>query len=187
MGAAFHNFPRLETQRLLLREMRPDDAQDLWHFLSDQEVVRYYDRRPMQYLAEVKNMIERHRMRFELNEGVRWAITIKGMPGVVGTCGFFWEWSNKRGELSYVLSKEYWGHGLMPEAINAIIHYGFTSWSGLNRIEAYVVDRNIASRRVLQKLGFRQEGFFRERLFADNQFHNESLYALLRSDIVGNK
>jgi ribosomal-protein-alanine N-acetyltransferase len=72
----------------------------------------------------------------------------------------------------------------MPEALNAIIHYAFTSWSGLNRIEAYVVDRNIASRRVLQKLGFRQEGFFRERLFADNQFHNESLYALLRSDVV---
>ncbi len=184
MSATFHNFPRLETQRLSLREMRSDDAQDLWHFLSDQDVVRYYDRRPMHYLAEVKNMIERHRSRFELNEGVRWAITPKGQTGVIGTCGFFWEWSNKRGELSYVLAKEYWGHSLMPEALQAIIHYGFTNWPGLNRVEAYVVDRNIPSQRVLQKLGFRHEGFFRERLFADNQFHNESLYALLRSDVL---
>lgn len=175
-------FPTLETPRLLLREMRQEDATDLLRILSDVEIVRYYDTRPMREMIEVQAMIERHHLRFQRNEAVRWAILIKGFPQVVGSCGFFWEWGARRGETSYVLAKEYWGHGLMTEALTAIVNCAFHEWPTLNRLEAFVAEPNTASLRVLQKLGFQQEGFFRERMFADNHFYDERLYALLRKD-----
>ncbi|HEY7417421.1 MAG TPA: GNAT family N-acetyltransferase, partial [Ktedonobacteraceae bacterium] len=113
MHAPLHSFPVLETNRLLLREMVSADAPDLLRLLSDPEVVRYYDMRLTRTISEVYAMIARHQYRFEHDEGIRWAVTLKHQPRTpIGTCGLFWEWSRQRGELSYALAKPFWGQGL---------------------------------------------------------------------------
>jgi ribosomal-protein-alanine N-acetyltransferase len=182
-----HRFPKLETPRLILREMRQEDASDLLHFLSDIDVIRYYDVQPMRKLVEVQAMIERHRLRYQRNEGVRWAMTLKETSQVIGSCGFFWEWSARRGETSYVLAKEYWGRGLMTEALQAMVNCAFKDWPQLNRLEAFVAEPNTGSRKVLHKLGFQQEGLFKERLFIEGHFYDERLYSLLRKDFVAQR
>ncbi|MBV9231518.1 MAG: GNAT family N-acetyltransferase [Chloroflexi bacterium] len=181
-GTILSTFPVLETKRLMLRELKTSDARALFRFLSDKEVMRYYDRRVFSSLEEVQRNIERHRFRFERNEGIRWGITIKGRNEVVGNCGYFWDWHDFRGEISYVLARAYWNRGIMTEALTALIYHGFELWP-LHRIEANVSEKNIGSMRVLQKLGFREEGTRRERLFEDNEFHDQKMFALLRSDI----
>lgn len=185
MYSPLRSFPVLETSRMLLRNVTFTDAPDLLRLLSDVDVVRYYDMRFMRNLSEVQAMIERHRRRFERNEGIRWAITFKQQPKVViGLCGLLWEWQKQRGELSYALAKPYWGQGLMTEALSAVVPYVFDRWSRLDRLEAFVVDVNIGSQRVLQKLGFHREHFSRSRTFVDNEFHNEQMYVLPRKDVT---
>jgi ribosomal-protein-alanine N-acetyltransferase len=180
--SVFATFPVLETKRLILRELKMADARALFRFLSDKEVMRYYDRRVFASLEEVQRSIERHRFRLERNEGIRWGITIKGRNEVVGNCGYFWDWHDFRGEISYALARAYWNQGIMTEALTALIYHGFELWP-LHRIEANVSEKNLGSLRVLQKLGFREEGTRRERLFEGNEFHDQKMLALLRSDI----
>src|SRR5258707_6553307 len=173
-------FPVLETQRLVLRELRPEDAEILFRFYSDEEVMRYYDT-PMNRLEQVQRSIAAHRSRFENNEAIRWGITIKGTKDIVGNCGFYRDSYSQYALLSYVLARPYWGKGLMTEALRAIIAFGFDHYQ-LHRIEAHVVVSNQASLRVLQKLGFKKEGFLRERFYENNHFHPECVFALLNTD-----
>lgn len=174
-------FPQLETERLLLREMKPEDAEALYRVLSDEEVMRYYDSLPFTNIAESYQTIERHRQRFEQEEAIRWGITLKGENIVIGNCGFFWEMRNYLAELAYVLARAYWRQGIMTEALQALLQFGFAT-KNLHRIEAEVVVDNIASARTLQKLGFREEGILRERLFVNEHFYDMKIFALLRSE-----
>jgi len=178
-------FPLLETERLILRELRAGDVEAIFQFLSDEEVVRYYDQ-PMIHLQQAYNLIQRHRTRFENGEAIRWGITIKGENRVVGSCGFFRDITNFYAGISYVLDRPYWNKGFMTEALQAMIPFGFNSYH-LNRIEAHIAQPNQASQRVLEKLGFREEGILRQRLFENNRFHDEKVFSLLKSDDVGQK
>ena len=175
------SFPQLETKRLVLREMQPADAEALFHVLSDEEVMRYYDRRPFTKLEEASQAIERHRQRFNRNEAIRWGITLRGQNVVIGNCGFAWEMQNRCAELAYVLSRFYWRQGIMTEALQALLHFGFVT-KNMHRIEAIVDVNNIASIGTLQKLGFREEGIMRERVLVGENFHDEKLFSLLRNE-----
>ncbi len=169
-------FPVLETARLRLRELKPSDATSAVQFYTDPDVMRYYDAL-MHGIDEVQATISAHRRRWEHNEAVRWGIALKGDERVIGTCGIYRE-EFYVGRLSYVLARPYWGQGLMVEALAASIGYGFERY-GLHRLEAQVVVVNVASQRVLEKLGFRQEGLLRERYYVDGRYHDEQVYGLL--------
>ncbi|HTK11144.1 MAG TPA: GNAT family N-acetyltransferase [Ktedonobacteraceae bacterium] len=172
-------FPVLETRRLLLREMQLEDIRSLFAVLSDLEVVRFYDT-PFTQLEQVERAIERHHFRFLHGDGLRWGITLKDEQKVIGNCGYAWDKDNHFAVLSYVLGRPYWGQGIMTEALGAIIHYGFEQYQ-LHRIEADVALPNIGSMRVLQKLGFREEGLRKERFFAEGRYYDEKLFALLHT------
>ena len=168
----------LETKRLILRELQPEDAEAIFRILSDEQVVRYYDTL-MTQLEQAQSVIARHRKRFENNEGIRWGITLKGDMEVVGNCGFFIDSRNRCAILSYVLERPYWNRGIMTEALEAIIPFGFDHYR-LHRIEAHVALPNLASLRVLKKLGFQEEGLLGKRMY-ENRFHDEKVVALLKS------
>jgi [ribosomal protein S5]-alanine N-acetyltransferase len=174
-------FPVLETPRLVLRELRPDDAEDAFRFFSDEEAMRFYDT-PIQTIDAVRELIPRHRQRFETNQAIRWAITIKGEDRVIGTCGYRRDGTSPETSgnamMSYVLARPYWNQGYTTEALRAIIPYGFEHY-GLHRIEAYVVTANPGSIRVLEKLGCVEEGRKRESFWFDGRFYDEHLFGCL--------
>lgn len=171
-------FPQLETKRLVLREMQPDDAEALFRVLSDAEVMRYYDSQPFTTLEESFQTIARHRRRFEQQEAIRWGITLKGENIVIGNCGFAWEMQDRCAELGYVLSRSYWRQGIMTEALQAVLAFGFDT-KHVHRVEAEVMVNNIASIRTLQKLHFQEEGVMRERALVGDQFYDLKLFSLL--------
>jgi len=174
-------FPQLETKRLVLREMQPDDAEALFRVLSDEVVMRYYDRVPFAHIEESYHAIERHRHRFEQQEAIRWGITLKGENVVIGNCGFSWDIPNYVARLAYVLARAYWRQGIMTEALQALLRFGFDT-KNLNRIEAEVAVDNIASARTLEKLGFQEEGILRERLYVNERFYDEKIFSLIKKD-----
>jgi [ribosomal protein S5]-alanine N-acetyltransferase len=180
-SAQLHTFPVLETERLLLRELTLKDAEALFSILSDSDGVRFYDI-PFIHIEQARRAIERHRLRFRYNEALRWAITLKSENRLLGNCGYSWDKDNHFAVLSYVLARPYWNQGIMTEALNAIIPFGFKNCH-LHRIEADVSLPNIASQRVLQKLGFHEEGLRRGRFLVDGRYYDEKIFALLADDL----
>ena len=173
-----HTFPTLETERLLLRQLAVSDAPDYFLFMSDEENIRYYDPAPMTQLEHAEKSIERHRRRFAGQEALRWGITLKGENRVIGNGGYAWEAENHLAVLSYILSKHYWNQGIMTEALTAMIQFGFDHLH-VHRMEAQVASPNLASIRLLEKLGFQEEGRLRDRQYVNHQFVDESIFALI--------
>lgn len=101
------------------------------------------------------------------------------MIGTVGLLRFDFE--HRRAEVGYEIAHRLWGRGLTPEALAAVVRYGF-SVMGLHRIEAGVLPGNDASVRVLQKLGFLEEGPRRDYLYAKGRFHSFRWFSLLETD-----
>lgn len=177
-----HLFPTLETDRLRLREMRPEDRDDLFSIFSLEEVARYYGLVPFNNVKRSDSMLKSRISRFHKNNGVAWGLTQKGSDKLIGGCRFkSWEKKSRVSELAYELHPDYWNQGLMTEAVDAAIRYGFDVVD-LNRIEAWAATENLASIKVLEKSGFQYEGIQRERYFWNDRFHDMVFYSLLRRE-----
>lgn len=183
VSSAFTTFPILHTERLLLRAPEPADAAAMFPIMADPEVVRYFGAPPMASLEEAHERIAGIRTAFAAHEGVRWAITLREDGTFLGTCGF-WRLIKPhfRAEIGYELGRAWWGRGLMTEALRAALRFGFAQM-GLHSVEATIDPPNVASRRVLEKLGFVQEAYFRENYYdpASNSFGDSAVFSLLRS------
>jgi [ribosomal protein S5]-alanine N-acetyltransferase len=174
-------FPQLETKRLVLRELRPDDAEAIFHIFGDEEVMRYRDVLAFTCLEEAQQFLERMRSRREQGEEMHWGITLKEEDHIVGSCGYSWHLGRQFGAIGYDLARFYWKQGIMTEAIGALLRFGFEV-RNLHRIEAKVRLGNAASIRLLQKLGFQEEGMLRESLFLNNHFFDVKIFSLLKSE-----
>ena len=112
---------------------------------------------------------------FERREGIRWGLVAAETGALVGTAGFF-RWADEpepAAEIGYDLSPEWWGRGLMAEALGAITAYAFGTL-GLAYLEAFVLDGNDRSCRTLERAGFRSEGLI--------PAHGEDEHGVLRDE-----
>ncbi|GJM42631.1 MAG: N-acetyltransferase [Ardenticatenaceae bacterium] len=181
MNALATTFPQLETERLILREYRLDEADQaaLFRIFSDGRVTRYYNLKTFTEPEEAKRLLVKRYDRFWQGRGVRWAIVPKGHDALVGSCGFnALDFRSNVAELGYELARPYWQRGLMTEAVSAIINYGFTNLP-MARIEAWVMPQNKASANLLIKLGFQSEGVLDKKGYWDGRFHDLELFSLL--------
>lgn len=175
-------FPILETERLVLRQITPEDSGDLFHYFSLDEVTKFYDVESFTNVQQAEELIDRWQQRFEKNLGIRWGITLKYENRVIGTCGYHgWMKHHFKAEIGYELTPDYWGKGFMTEAIQRVTEFGFRDF-GLNRIEAFVEPGNVNSRKVLEKAGFSEEGILKEHFYWRNRFVDTAIFALLKKD-----
>ena len=178
-------FPVLTTQRLLLREFSPEDVPGVYEILSREDVNTYLETDTLKFIEEAETRVRGRTNLFYDKMGFRWAITLRETPGkLIGSCGFF---SVRRGtqtmEMGYELHPVFWGKGIMSEALRAMIDFAFGPQDLLpvHRMEAIVMPDNIASIRVLEKLGFALEGVRREFGFWKGRYQDVYLFALLNS------
>ena len=177
-------FPKLSTERLILRKMAKKDAETLFKIWSDDEVTKYMNMNSFANIEQATYMINFLNNLFKNKEGIRWAIIRKEDNTLIGTCGFnTWIKRSSRGEIGYELGQEYWGKGYTTEALKEVIRFGFEE-TLLNRIEAYVVPEASRSVNVLEKLGFRKEGTLREYGYWNNRYWSEHIYAILRKEWI---
>ncbi|MGD9100459.1 MAG: GNAT family N-acetyltransferase [Anaerolineae bacterium] len=167
IDSAFQTFPRLETENLILREIWPADVKAVFDILSDDEVTRFYDDDPFTNVSQASELVEYWTTSFASNRCIRWGIVRKsGVTvsdgAIIGTCGYygFHTW-HMRASLGYELARSFWRRGIMTEALSAVIEFGFEE-AGLNRIQADVMPENQASVKLLERLGFKNEGLLRE-------------------------
>jgi [ribosomal protein S5]-alanine N-acetyltransferase len=187
-GRVFADLPELETQRLLLRRMRLDDAEAMFAYASDPEVTRYVLFETHRSVEDSESFLRLATEGYERGDFGGWGVVLKDSGAFVGTCGMDVGYApeHARAELGYVLSREHWGRGLMPEAVRAVIRFGFRR-VGLNRIQARCIAENAASARVMEKAGMTYEGTLRESEFIKGAYRDMKLYSILRREFIARR
>ena len=144
------NYPEFQTARLRLRELTTQDSAGLFLLFSNPQITQYMDIDPLQNEEEAREIIEFHAE----DSGCRWGLFDKSTDKLIGTCGYHrWQQTIRTAEIGYDLSPDYWGQGVMKEALESIIQFGFETM-GLTIIEAEVEKENSRSINLLKKLGF---------------------------------
>ena len=171
---------QLESERLLLREFTIQDWPDVNAYTSDPEVVKYMAFGPTteaetrEHLSQcVATASEQPRRIYEL------AVVLRAEHRLIGTVTLALHPHERRhASFSYLLHRQYWGHGYATEAMRTLISLGFRVLQ-LHRLEDTCDTRNRASARVMEKLGMRREGQLRETIWKDGRWYDEYLYAIL--------
>jgi ribosomal-protein-alanine N-acetyltransferase len=172
--------PTLETERLRLRPFADTDADDLFELQSNAHVLRYWDSPPWTDRASVARFMAGCRAMAEDGSGVRVAIERRSDRVFVGWCTFnSWNPDFRSGSLGYCLNEAAWGHGYATEAARALLRWAFDNLD-LNRVQSETDTRNVASARVLEKLGFVREGTLREDCIVNGDVSDTWVYGLLR-------
>lgn len=178
----FTNLPTLETNRLILRKLTLDDAEDMFEYASDPEVPKYTTWSVHKSITDTKNFLEVIIEEYHNHEVSPWGIIHKADQKLIGACGFVnWLIDDDRAEIGYVLSRKYWRQGYMTEAISAVIDFGFRTMQ-LNRIEARCRIQNLASAKVMEKLGMKFEGILRQQMFCKGKYHDMKMYSILKGE-----
>ncbi|MEY8758303.1 GNAT family N-acetyltransferase [Chryseobacterium tongliaoense] len=172
-------FPVLETERLSLRQLTQNDAEDLFEYFSLDEVMEYYDLETFTRLQDAENLINHFNTQFENKKGFRWAIELKSEKKVIGTCGYHnWFHEHFKAELGYELHPEFWRQSYMKEAMLPILTFGFETMH-LHRIEAFIDPANISSEKLLLSSGFQEEGMMRDFFFEKGRFVDAKIFGLI--------
>ena len=182
----FGDFPVLESERLRLRQLLPSDAPSVFRIRGDYEVTKYNGGLPYRTEEQAGSLIDAIASSYHDKRSVRWGITLKSDPRstVIGMVGYnYWIRTDFRASIGYDLARAYWGQGIMPEAVRAILEFGFTHMD-LNRIEADASSQNVNSIRVLEKIGFKREGIQQEQYFEEGEFYDLVLFCLLRKHVT---
>ncbi len=180
LAISFSPFPVLHTQRLLLRALTADDTAQMFMLRTDADTLQFLDRHPMQSLAEAALMIKKITDDIINNESITWAIVLKDEPSILmGTIGFWrMEKEHYRAEIGYMLLPAWFKKGYMKEAAAAVINYGFSEMH-LHSIEANINTANEASEKLLQRMGFVKEAYFKENFYFNGQFLDSVIYSLI--------
>ena len=175
-------FP-VRTERLLLRDFRETDFDDVHAYGSDPEVARYMPWGPntpddtRDFLA--RSLLQQAswpRLEFGL------AIEQAGTSSVIGSVALHLiDGPNRTVELGYCLRRDLWRQGLVTEAARAMVDAGFRSLD-LHRIAATCDARNVASYSVMQKLGMRREGLLRRDRQVKGEWRDTYVYAVLAEE-----
>jgi RimJ/RimL family protein N-acetyltransferase len=148
--------PRIETPRLLLRPFIPDDAEDLYRIYSHPDLFRYMSNEKPLLWEQTSALIDSFTEYWKRHKFGVWAVVNKTNQRLIGHCGFKFLESTPEVQIGYLLLKSYWGRGIGTEAASAALKYGFEV-AQLNRVVAIAKPENIASRRVMEKIGMNYE------------------------------
>lgn len=176
-------FQKIETERLVLRQLTIEDKEFILKHFSDDEVCKYFDQEPFSKMEEAEELIHWY-ARPDKDPCRRWGIVEKEDNVLIGTCGYHkWDKKNMRVEIGYDLYKDYWGKGYMFEALKELIEYCFEKLK-VNRIEALTHLQNDRSINILSRYGFKREGILREYVYCRGKFDDQLSFSLLKKEWV---
>jgi RimJ/RimL family protein N-acetyltransferase len=173
----------IETERLTIRALRPDDGDDIHAIYVDPEVSRYLYTEPMDLEAGRRYAAERGDPVIEKDgDGVNLAAQLRETGQVVATLYVHLaSAAHSQGEVGYVVSPAYAGRGLATEGARELLAIGFDRW-GLHRMIGRCDARNVASAAVLRKIGMREEALFRENEWVKGEWTDELVFAILAEE-----
>lgn len=175
---------KINGERIFLKIPEMKDAKAIYKYARDKEIARYTTIPHPYKLKHAKEFIKKARQKLKKKEGYEFSIVLKETNEIIGGIGLnHVNKFNQNAEVGYWLAKRYWGQGLMSEAMNLILNFGFKKLK-LHKIYARVYKPNKRSSRLLKKFGFKLEGNFRKHLKGrfSNKWYDELRYGLLKEE-----
>ena len=169
---------RLETERLILRPWCMEDAEDLFFYASTPKVGPMAGWKPHENIEETQSILAMF-----IKTDDTWALELKETHKVIGSVGLH---DSRRAELSYdreigyALSEDYWGQGIVVEAVKAVMAYAFDELQ-MNMLMVAHFCFNKQSKRVIEKLGFEHRKHLAEACVRyDGVVLDEEVYMMTR-------
>jgi [ribosomal protein S5]-alanine N-acetyltransferase len=176
-------FTPLQTERLTLRLHAPSDIPALMPLIGAREVAATTLRIPHPYTeADARDFIAGTQEELSNGSGLRLGIVVRESDALCGGVGLRIEPDHRRAELGYWIGVPNWGKGYATEAARALVQYGFETL-GLHRIFASHFANNVASAKVLRKIGMRFEGSQRGHILKWGEFLDIEMYGMVVSDV----
>lgn len=155
-------FPELKTERTNLVWLSGKDRAFIHRLFADRQVQEFRGAATFTKMEEAEEQLWAWRKKFAAGEGIRWGIFHREGQTLIGTAGIkAINQQHKRAEISYELIPGWWNRGIMTEVLTKICSYALNELE-LHSLEANIDPRHNASRRVLEKLDFKNEAHFRE-------------------------
>jgi RimJ/RimL family protein N-acetyltransferase len=178
----------LERLNISLREFQFNDWKDVHEYASQERACVYQpwgpnseDETKAYVQVIIEDSQEKPRTRFAF------AVVLAEGTKVVGTGEVsVRDIRNRNGEISYIINPQYWGNGYATEVARQLLQFGFTKL-GLHRIYATCDPRNLASSKVLEKVGMRYEGRMRETLLIRDGWRDSMIYSILEREWYGSR
>lgn len=181
-------FPKLETERLLLNQIKPADVPDIAVYAGNKNITDNTRSMPYPYFEEdAVRWINIVNQGFKNKDQYAFAIRQKTDGRFIGGIGLTIELANNRAELGYWLAEPFWNKGFTTESVQAILKYGFEEIN-LNKIVAVYLTQNEASGKVMVKNGMIKEGEFKDHdvkkdhTVADGEYISLIQYRMLKSE-----
>ncbi len=173
----------LTGERVSLRPLKRSDQASLQKYANDWQVARYLPLMPFPYKLEharrwinITHRTARNKTEYHLGVHLTGKDEIIGMVGLMKV-----NWNSRNAELGYWMARKYWGRGYMREAISLMLRYAFKDLR-LVRVYAVVLDTNIPSVKVLERVGFTREGTWRKAEKFGGRWHNVFGYGILKEE-----
>jgi ribosomal-protein-alanine N-acetyltransferase len=178
----FNKFPVLKTDRLTLREIRVSDAPEIYKMRASGRVNQFIARPNMEKLEDSVVLAEKTIQAYQNQQAIGWAGILRDSNEIIGTCGFnMIDFYNLRAEIGGELSVDYWGKNVALEAVEAIIRFGFETMN-LHTIEAKVSPGNRGAIFLMEKIGFKKEAHYVDRIYFNGSFSDMAVYTLIHGN-----
>jgi len=178
----FSKIPVLETERLVLRELKKSDVSDVYEYSANPKTSEYLLWEVHRSPEYTKEFVDYVISKYKSGEYNDWALVYKHDNKMIGTCGFTKiDQENNVAEIGYVINPNYWNMGIATEAAEAVIEFAFNKMA-MNRVEAKFMYGNDASLSVMKKLGMKFEGYHRDMLLVKGKYRTIGYAAILRSE-----
>ncbi len=185
--ALFSDVPTIESQRLRFVKISPEHAEDMFEYSSDSDVTKYLTWSCHSCVKETERYIKLLQKKYLQGVFFDWGIVDKQDGKFIGTVGYTsFDYQKNTAEIGYVLSKNYWGKGLIPEAAKTIMEYGFENL-GLSGFCAKCIEGNNSSLSVMRKCGMVLEGIYKNSMFIKGEYKTIVVCSVTKEDYYKKK
>ncbi len=172
------SMPELQTERLYLRKITPEYAEDMYEYSKDYEVTKYLTWSPHASLFQTRNYLKTLEAQYNAGSFFDWGLILKDNRKFIGTCGFTSIDTSKRiAEIGYVLSRDYWGMGLAPEAAKRVMDFGMENL-GIRHFQAKFIEGNLRSASVMKKCGMKFDSIHYNSMYVKGEYKTIHVYSV---------
>lgn len=177
----------LRGQKINLRTLKDSDKESIFRHINNKKVSKYTDILYPYKISEIKKFIEKSKKEFRKRKSFYFGIEILDKKGIIGVVSLTsLDWKNKKAEIEFWLSQDYWQKGIAKESLYLTIEYAFKKLR-LNRIFAKTLPENTNSINLLKRIRFIHEGILRKSLFERGKFNDIFVFSILKNEFVDKK
>ena len=168
----------LESNRLVLRKIKEEDALEIFNGFINQEEFLYWAYKKKRTLEEEINSLKGIDAKYLNLDYYNWIITLKDNGAIIGSINLRVEDINETVEFNYVIDNRYTKKGYMTEALNLVKDFCLNEVK-VNRFQGGCCIENIASKKVMEKCGMFHEGILRNYIILEDGYHDMHMFSII--------